>query len=92
MTQPEKSYWRVVLETHDLSGQLYNNHYRNLPAATAEEAIDFALERLTGASAGERMLAAGWRVMRAWAVPEVLVEEVDVEPIVEPVFRRRVAQ
>ena len=80
--------WRVVLETRDINGAPYSNVYTCLPGETAAEAIDHALERLAGATGGERNLAPGWRVVAAWAVVERLVSVFEIEPITETVFRR----
>jgi hypothetical protein len=85
--------WRVVLETRDRQSAPYTNVYGHVQAETRDGAIDVALERYTGMRAGQRALLDGWYVVAAWAVPEDVVGDVvTIEPIDQPVFRRRVAQ
>ena len=82
--------WRVVLSTRDPSGTPYENVYKYVTSNTREDAIDLVLERYVGISGGERFLMSGWFVVSAWAVREEHVgDEVVIQPIAEPIFRRR---
>lgn len=74
-----------------MTGTRYTHVYGvpDIPGGeTANDAIDYVLERCLGATGGKHALIEGWRVVQAWAVPDELVETVDIEPITQPLFQR----